>query len=140
MRVAGSLVVQAYMTPSACALQRFPTWMWRNKTVVAFLDWLHGRNTRLPQEEQRLKSVGFYGLQLLPYAPAHTVKTAAFPSTSQSVFLRMIRHFCWIYACVRADVNETHVQWPAAWLSHASGHIPENVQDGSSRAQTHHHT
>ncbi len=54
MRVAGSLVVQAYMTPSACALQRFPTWMWRNKTVVAFLDWLHGRNTRLPQEEQRL--------------------------------------------------------------------------------------
>ena len=47
-----------------CALQRFPTWMWRNKTVVAFLDWLHGRNTSLPQEEQRLRSAGFYGLDV----------------------------------------------------------------------------
>ena len=53
-----------HMHTCALQLQRFPTWMWRNKTVVAFLDWLHGRNTSLPQEEQRLRSAGFYGLDV----------------------------------------------------------------------------
>lgn len=38
--------------------------MWRNKTVVTFLEWLHGRNTCLPQEQQRLRSAGFYGLDV----------------------------------------------------------------------------
>ena len=40
--------------------QRFPTWMWRNTVVAAFVDWLRGHNTRLPAAEQ----CGFYGLDL----------------------------------------------------------------------------
>jgi erythromycin esterase-like protein len=51
-------------TGSAQALsgfQRFPTWMWRNTDVVAFIDWLRGYNDFLPSQTPR---VGFYGLDL----------------------------------------------------------------------------
>ena len=40
--------------------QRFPTWMWRNTVVAAFVDWLRGHNARLPAAER----CGFYGLDL----------------------------------------------------------------------------
>src|SRR5699024_11172953 len=30
--------------------QRFPTWMWRNTEVAAFLDWLRGHNANRPRE------------------------------------------------------------------------------------------
>jgi erythromycin esterase-like protein len=39
--------------------QRFPTWMWRNTDVVAFIDWLRAFN--LQREDRR---VGIYGLDL----------------------------------------------------------------------------
>jgi len=42
------------------AFERFPSWMWRNTDVAAFIDWLRGWNgPRAP--EQR---AGFYGLDL----------------------------------------------------------------------------
>ena len=40
--------------------QRFPTWMWRNTVVAAFVDWLRSHNARLPAAEH----CGFYGLDL----------------------------------------------------------------------------
>jgi erythromycin esterase-like protein len=40
--------------------KRFPTWMWRNTDVVAFVDWLRAHNA--PKEPSR--HVGFYGLDL----------------------------------------------------------------------------
>jgi erythromycin esterase-like protein len=40
--------------------QRFPTWMWRNTDVEAFLLWLRQRNARKPREQR----AGFYGLDL----------------------------------------------------------------------------
>jgi protein-L-isoaspartate(D-aspartate) O-methyltransferase len=40
--------------------QRFPTWMWRNVEVEAFLDWLRAHNEPLPPERR----AGFYGLDL----------------------------------------------------------------------------
>lgn len=42
------------------AFRRFPTWMWRNAEVQAFLDWLKGWNAAQPPERQ----AGFYGLDL----------------------------------------------------------------------------
>jgi erythromycin esterase-like protein len=39
---------------------RFPRWMWRNRDVVAFLDWLRGHNQSLDDRSR----VGFYGLDL----------------------------------------------------------------------------
>lgn len=40
--------------------QRFPTWMWRNQDVHAFIEWLRAHNAPL-QSDRR---VGFYGLDL----------------------------------------------------------------------------
>jgi protein-L-isoaspartate(D-aspartate) O-methyltransferase len=40
--------------------QRFPTWMWRNTDVDAFIQWLKRRNEGLSQE----RMAGFYGLDL----------------------------------------------------------------------------
>jgi erythromycin esterase-like protein len=40
--------------------KRFPTWMWRNADVVAFVEWLREHNEGLPPEQQ----VGFYGMDL----------------------------------------------------------------------------
>jgi erythromycin esterase-like protein len=39
---------------------RFPRWMWRNRDVVSFIEWLHGHNASLPGASR----VGFYGLDL----------------------------------------------------------------------------
>ncbi len=40
---------------------RFPTWMWRNRDVVNFIDWLRQYNDALPGTAPK---VGFYGLDL----------------------------------------------------------------------------
>ena len=40
--------------------QRFPTWMWRNRDVARFIDWLRGYNKGKPMQAQ----AGFYGLDL----------------------------------------------------------------------------
>lgn len=40
--------------------QRFPTWMWRNVEVEAFLTWLRSQNESLPPEGR----AGFFGLDL----------------------------------------------------------------------------
>jgi len=40
--------------------QRFPTWMWRNRDVARFIDWLRGYNRDKPTAKQ----AGFYGLDL----------------------------------------------------------------------------
>lgn len=39
---------------------RFPRWMWRNRDVVSFLEWLRDRNANQPEELR----AGFYGLDL----------------------------------------------------------------------------
>ncbi|OJU16222.1 MULTISPECIES: protein-L-isoaspartate(D-aspartate) O-methyltransferase [unclassified Sphingomonas] len=42
------------------AFRRFPTWMWRNTDVDAFIAWLRAYNAGLPTE----RMAGFYGLDL----------------------------------------------------------------------------
>ena len=42
------------------AFQRFPTWMWRNTDVDAFIRWLRGHNKGCEAEQM----TGFYGLDL----------------------------------------------------------------------------
>lgn len=42
------------------AFQRFPTWMWRNREVAGFCDWLSGYNRSLPAERR----VEFRGLDV----------------------------------------------------------------------------
>ncbi|HEU4664479.1 MAG TPA: erythromycin esterase family protein, partial [Dokdonella sp.] len=40
--------------------QRFPTWMWRNRVVRDFVQWLHAHNAALPEAAR----VGIHGLDL----------------------------------------------------------------------------
>ena len=42
------------------AFQRFPTWMWRNTDVQAFIRWMRSRNAVVAPDEM----AGFYGLDL----------------------------------------------------------------------------
>jgi len=42
------------------AFARFPTWMWRNNEMRAFVDWLHGHNAALAPERR----AAIYGLDL----------------------------------------------------------------------------
>jgi erythromycin esterase-like protein len=41
--------------------ERFPTWMWRNRDVLAFVQWLRGHNAL---RHDYASAVGFYGLDL----------------------------------------------------------------------------
>ncbi len=41
--------------------QRFPTWMWRNREVARFVDWMREHNLAIPGLEDR---AGFYGLDI----------------------------------------------------------------------------
>jgi len=43
---------QAHEPSSEEAFSRFPTWMWRNTEVRDFVEWLRGRNERLPAEDR----------------------------------------------------------------------------------------
>ena len=40
--------------------ERFPTWMWRNKEVAAFVEWMRKHNDAKPASER----AGFYGLDI----------------------------------------------------------------------------
>jgi protein-L-isoaspartate(D-aspartate) O-methyltransferase len=42
------------------AFSRFPTWMWRNREVQEFVEWMREHNRELPEERR----AGFYGLDL----------------------------------------------------------------------------
>ena len=44
----------------AAPFQRFPTWMWRNREVMDFIEWLRGHNA----DKNASERVGFYGLDI----------------------------------------------------------------------------
>ncbi|HLM13790.1 MAG TPA: protein-L-isoaspartate(D-aspartate) O-methyltransferase [Reyranella sp.] len=46
------------------AFRRFPTWMWRNTDVEAFIEWLRGHNEQQPAERR----AGFFGLDIYSLA------------------------------------------------------------------------
>lgn len=49
---------------------QFPMWMWRNKDILEFIEWLRNHNSTKPV----LKKVGFYGLDLYSlHASIHAV-------------------------------------------------------------------
>lgn len=45
--------------------ERFPIWMWRNKEVLRFIEWLYAYNHESPTSKpESTKTAGFYGLDL----------------------------------------------------------------------------
>lgn len=50
---------------SLSGFERFPTWMWRNKEVFRFIEWLHAYNFEFRRPGSKSHSpAGFYGLDL----------------------------------------------------------------------------
>ncbi|TIX50722.1 erythromycin esterase family protein [Alteraurantiacibacter aquimixticola] len=62
---------------------RFPTWMWRNKEVLAFADWLRGHNAELPEEQRAcMRGLDIYSLResmhsVIAYLDEHCADEAA---------------------------------------------------------------
>jgi erythromycin esterase-like protein len=55
---------QATQPEDATAFQRFPTWMWRNREMDAFLGWLRSYNeARRPEERAGIYGLDLYSLQ-----------------------------------------------------------------------------
>src|SRR6267142_5510557 len=52
--------VDAGATEALADFGRFPTWMWRNVDVVAFIGWLRAHNETQPADRR----TGFYGIDL----------------------------------------------------------------------------
>jgi protein-L-isoaspartate(D-aspartate) O-methyltransferase len=53
------------------AFERFPTWMWRNREVLEFIEWLREFNASIDEPQRR---VGFHGLDLYSmYTSIHAV-------------------------------------------------------------------
>jgi erythromycin esterase-like protein len=44
-----------------CGFRRFPTWMWRNRDVLTFVQWLRARNDTMTHSTAKVR---FYGLDL----------------------------------------------------------------------------
>ncbi len=51
----------ASLDQSLSGFRRFPIWMWRNKVVLEFVQWLRGFNEEL---DRKRAPVGFYGMDL----------------------------------------------------------------------------
>ena len=47
------------------SFQRFPTWMWRNREVLTFVEWLRTHNDRVDASTSKVR---FYGLDLYSLA------------------------------------------------------------------------
>jgi erythromycin esterase-like protein len=63
-RVNRYVMGQSYDTDATAALadfQRFPAWMWRNRDVVGFVEWLRARNDSHRHHQTKAR---FYGLDL----------------------------------------------------------------------------
>jgi erythromycin esterase-like protein len=45
---------------SLAGFERFPLWMWRNREVLEFVEWLKDHNDEFPTDEK----IGFYGIDL----------------------------------------------------------------------------
>ncbi|MBW8815209.1 MAG: erythromycin esterase family protein [Caulobacterales bacterium] len=50
--------------PAGKAFSRFPTWMWRNREVEAFLAWLEAHNAAQAEARPQRQQAGVYGLDL----------------------------------------------------------------------------
>jgi len=55
---------------SLSGFRRFPAWMWRNRVVQDFVDWLHAHNNSLEPDQPK---AGFFGLDL--YGLYSSIKT-----------------------------------------------------------------
>ncbi|QBY55744.1 erythromycin esterase family protein [Cupriavidus oxalaticus] len=99
--------------------ERFPSWMWRNREFLAFIEWLRGHNASLPPERR----VGVYGLDLysLYRSAAAVIRYLERADPLQAEAAR--QH----YAAL------DHVRDPAAYGYQAAAGLREPARDGAIR-------
>lgn len=77
---------------SASPFARFPTWMWANTQVLAFVRWLREHNDQTGDPEQK---TGFYGLDLYSlYTSAEAVLTYLDDVDSEAAAIARQRYGC----------------------------------------------
>ncbi|HEX7327887.1 MAG TPA: protein-L-isoaspartate(D-aspartate) O-methyltransferase [Casimicrobiaceae bacterium] len=101
------------------AFARFPTWMWRNREVAAFVDWLHALNGSVAPEER----VAFHGLDL--YSLHNSIRAViryldeVDPRSAEVARLR--------YACLTPWQSDPAIYGHAAITGHYQSCEPEVV-------------
>lgn len=99
--------------------QRFPTWMWRNRVVSDFAQWLHAHNAALPATSR----IGIHGLDLYSlYRSAEAV--IAYLEQVDPDQVEAARR---LYACL------DHVQDPQAYGYAAAAGIRPPCRDAAAR-------
>jgi erythromycin esterase-like protein len=102
--------------------QRFPTWMWRNQDVRAFVAWLRTHNASRPPAAR----VGFYGLDLYSlYRSAEAVIAYL-----EGVDLDQAALARRVYACL------DHVREPEEYAYEAAHGLRPSCRDGATRLLT----
>ncbi len=92
--------------------ERFPTWMWRNRTVVDFISWLRTRNAAADP----VRRAGFYGLDLY-----------SLRSSMQAVVEYLERHDPAAAQAARASYAGFDQFGPECEAyARASAHVPDN--------------
>lgn len=77
---------------SLSEFQRFPTWLWRNADVLAFVEWLKNYNDGISEYDAK---VGFYGLDLYSlYRSANAVVNYLEPIDPQAAERARLRYAC----------------------------------------------
>ena len=103
-------------------VQRFPTWMWRNQDVRAFVAWLRAHNASRPLTAR----VGFYGLDLYSlYRSAEAV--IAYLEDVDPDQAAVARR---VYACL------DHVREPQEYAYEAAHGLRPSCRDGATRLLT----
>jgi erythromycin esterase-like protein len=123
-----------HATDALADFGRFPTWMWRNTDVVAFVEWLRAHNDTQPVERR----TGFYGMDLYSL---HTSMQAvlAYLSTVDPDAARIARAR---YACFdQFGKNRSRTGMPASWDGprRASSRSSRNWSTCSVGARSTHH-
>jgi protein-L-isoaspartate(D-aspartate) O-methyltransferase len=101
------------------AFARFPTWMWRNREVAAFVDWLHALNGSVAPGQR----VAFHGLDL--YSLHNSIRAViryldeVDPNSAEVARLR--------YACLTPWQSDPAIYGHAAITGHYQSCEPEVV-------------
>lgn len=76
--------------------QRFPTWLWRNADILAFVEWLKEYNDQIKQYE---KKVGFYGLDLYSLYRSAAVVIEYLESVNPEAAIRARQRYACLFVC-----------------------------------------
>ncbi|SDR71813.1 Erythromycin esterase homolog [Halopseudomonas litoralis] len=115
------------------AFERFPTWMWANTEVLAFIRWLAEFNAAPPRAEAGLRPVGFYGLDLYSMSSSAHAVIAYLDKHDPPAAVRARER----YACLDQYLDEPHLYGQSVEFglsASCESAITEQLQEMQTRA------